>query len=232
MAEKKLEQVLQLLQEVRQLLKDFIEKYNISKNRLAVKDFLVGCTSFINKNKLYQKGVKSEILENMVILVDTREKKNDHILKYFDRYKINYEIKKLDVGDYSYYIKPNKYISQGLNAENIFTIDRKQDVNEIVGNIIQDRERFEKELLKASFKKMRFYLLIEEATVFDKILAGDYISKANANSVTNSLITFCDRYNIIPFNVSKNNAAKYIINMCRCNLSNELTEGSYASRWR
>lgn len=204
----------------------------MAENKLAVKDFFIGCTSFINKNKLYQKGVKSKIMENMVILVDTREKKNDHILKYFNRYNINYEVKKLDVGDYSYYVKPNEFIQYGLNAENMFTIDRKQDVNEIVGNIIQDRERLEKEFMRAYSKRMRFYLLIEEPTILDKILAGDYISKANANSVVNSLITFCDRYNILPFNVSRNNAAKYIINLCRCNLSNEITEGAYASRWR
>ena len=136
------------------------------------------------------------------------------------------------MGDYSYYIKPNEYVPYGFNAENIFTIDRKQDVDEIVGNLIQDRERLEKELMRGYSKRMRFYLLMEENSLLDRLISGDYRSKANVDSVVNSLLTFTDRYNIIPMQISKKNSPKYIICMCRCNMSIELTESAYTSRWR
>ena len=36
----------------------------------------------------------------MKLTVDSREKKNSHILAWFDKHGIEYEVKKLDVGDY------------------------------------------------------------------------------------------------------------------------------------
>lgn len=42
-----------------------------------------------------------ELISSMVILVDTREKVNDHILEYFDKKSITYKKKALDYGDYS-----------------------------------------------------------------------------------------------------------------------------------
>ena len=41
------------------------------------------------------------MLKEMVVLVDSREQKNGHILDYFQRQGIAYEIQKLDYGDYS-----------------------------------------------------------------------------------------------------------------------------------
>ena len=35
-----------------------------------------------------------------MLTCDSRERKNEHILRYFDRHGIDYEIRKLDIGDY------------------------------------------------------------------------------------------------------------------------------------
>lgn len=40
----------------------------------------------------------------MVILVDSREKKNSHILDYFRKQKIAYQVEKLEYNDYSFMI--------------------------------------------------------------------------------------------------------------------------------
>ena len=45
-----------------------------------------------------------KILDNLTILVDTRENANSHIIEFFNKKKIPYKIQKLDFGDYSCYI--------------------------------------------------------------------------------------------------------------------------------
>ena len=39
------------------------------------------------------------MLKEMIVLVDSREQKNAHILDYFQRQGIPYEVEKLDYGD-------------------------------------------------------------------------------------------------------------------------------------
>ena len=53
----------------------------------------------------------------MRIICDTREKKNEHILKYFERCGIEYINKKLDVADYQ------------IEGDNGIVIDRKQKLH-------------------------------------------------------------------------------------------------------
>ena len=45
-----------------------------------------------------------KLTKNLVVLVDSREKKNSHILEYFKKQGITYISTKLDYGDYSFYI--------------------------------------------------------------------------------------------------------------------------------
>ena len=43
-----------------------------------------------------------KLTKSMVILVDSREQKNGHILDYFKKQGIPYQVTKLDYGDYSF----------------------------------------------------------------------------------------------------------------------------------
>jgi ERCC4-type nuclease len=205
-----------------------------TESKPLVTDYFIGCTSFLNKNTLYQKGVKETILDNMVIEIDTREKKIDHIINYFDKgnNKVQYEIKKLDIGDYSYHINPNKYVPYGFYANNVFTIDRKQNTDELVSNMISDRDRFEKELLKAHDKRMYFVLLIEDIEYLNNLHKGKYKSQANKESVLGSYNSFMISYDIKTLACSQEFTAKQIVNLCRQHMSNELTQGTYATKWR
>lgn len=49
-----------------------------------------------------KKGLK-QLLKSLVILVNTREQKNDHIIDYLDDKDITYKSKKLNYGDSSFY---------------------------------------------------------------------------------------------------------------------------------
>ena len=47
----------------------------------------------------------------MIILVDTREKVNDHIISSFDKNGISYKKKALEYGDYSFALPKNEALS-------------------------------------------------------------------------------------------------------------------------
>lgn len=83
-----------------------------------------------------------------MIYVDTREKKNEHIIRYFKKNGICYERKKLDVCDYT----------SGTGV----WIERKQNLLELAGNITKENGR----RIKAEFERVppesTVYVLIEE----------------------------------------------------------------------
>lgn len=81
---------------------------------------------------------------------DSREKKNEHIINYFQRHNIEFEIKKLDIADY-------------CNTENPqIVIDRKQNLQELAQNLCsKDSSRFWKEIRNSSKQELRLIILIE-----------------------------------------------------------------------
>ena len=83
------------------------------------------------------------------IIIDSREKKCDHIKAYFDRQGIEYEIRKLDEGDYQIDGQPN------------LTVDRKKDMQEMYNCVVNDKSRFYKEVRRCHEKGIKLIVLIE-----------------------------------------------------------------------
>lgn len=84
-----------------------------------------------------------------MIICDTREKKNQHVLAYFDRNGIDYTVAKLDTGDYM--------LPCGL-----VTVDRKQNLEELAGNLCSKSNRFWREVRRAHDTGLKMIVLIEE----------------------------------------------------------------------
>ena len=86
-----------------------------------------------------------------MIIADTREKKNEHILRYFDRHGIEYEIRKLDVGDYM------------LDGNDTISVDRKSSVDELASNMLNrnDHARFMREAKRAADSGVKLIVLLE-----------------------------------------------------------------------
>ena len=89
------------------------------------------------------------------IICDTRERKNQHILKYFEKKNIEYETKKVDEGDYK------------LEGKDTICIERKGNLNEIMANITQ--ARFKRELERAKQKGVKLIVLIENSSNINSI---------------------------------------------------------------
>lgn len=100
-------------------------------------------------------------MENKItIKMDTREKlhKKKLLLDYFKRHNIEVERIKLNVGDYC--IK---------GKENV-VIDLKRNITELATNFFCDKERFEKECIRAKTNNITLIFLIEENFDKDKLL--------------------------------------------------------------
>lgn len=141
---------------------------------------------------MYTDAEIKEILESITIICDTREKVSKHILNYFDKKKIAYVIKKLDYGDYSFYVPKNENlgIMKNISFKDEIAIERKANLEELSGNLAQQRDRFEKEL---STYKGKLHLLIENASYHD-ICEGNYNTDYNKKSYLGSLHSFSNKY--------------------------------------
>lgn len=130
----------------------------------------------------------TELISSMVILIDTREQKSDHIISYFDRKNVNYKKKALSYGDYSFMVPKNEALSipRDLYFDKKVCIERKASLEEISGNLTNGRDRFEKELSLAPETKV---LLIENADYGD-IATGNYNTQYNKKSFVGSLHSF------------------------------------------
>ena len=87
----------------------------------------------------------------MTIQIDSREKPKaiQRILAEFDRQGIKHFVSKLPCGDY-------------CSLDNArYCIDRKQNLNELVGNVCQQHERFIAELKRAQELDIRLVFLVE-----------------------------------------------------------------------
>ena len=146
----------------------------------------------------------------MDIQIDSREKARaiTKIIKTFDESGVNHFSSKLLVGDY-------------MNLDNPrLIIDRKQNLQELCGNVCQQHERFKKELVKAMQANIQLIILVEHGpdvkSIEDvyfwqnprkhevrwRVVNGKrekYVVSAKAvdgNQLYKSLCTIRDRYNV------------------------------------
>ena len=86
-----------------------------------------------------------------MVICDSREKKNAHILRYFDKNGIDYNIRKMDVADYQ------------IEGNEKLVIDRKQNLDELATNLTnpQDKGRFWREVRRAYSSGIKMIVLCE-----------------------------------------------------------------------
>lgn len=146
----------------------------------------------------------------MDIQIDSREKARaiKKIVQTFEKEGVNYFSSKLLVGDY-------------MNLDNPrVIIDRKQNLQELCGNVCQQHERFKRELIKAMQANIQLIILVEHGpdvkSIEDvyfwqnprkhevrwRMVNGKrekYVVSAKAvdgNQLYKSLCTIRDRYNV------------------------------------
>lgn len=129
-----------------------------------------------------------DLLKKVNVICDTREQVNGNITGYFDKNKLPYISRKLDVGDYS-------FEAEGITFQDNVAIERKASIDEIAGNFTVGRQRFENEFLRAKANGTKVFLLIEDCS-WEKIKSHDYRSKLKPQSLIATLLSWQVRYNI------------------------------------
>lgn len=142
-------------------------------------------------------------LKTMKIIVDSREhwthpnSTDTHISDYFDRHGIEYEVRKLAVGDYA------------IAGSASIVVDRKQSLQELSSNLLNkaDSARFWREVRRAHEQGIKLVVLIESGrtvkTINDIVRWKSKYSSVNGRRLIDEMIrlemsygvrwAFCDR---------------------------------------
>lgn len=126
-------------------------------------------------------------LSKIEVICDTREQ-DRHVEEYLAKRNIPHITRKLDVGDYSVQL-------DGLSFEREVVVERKRNLDEICGNFTVERERFEREFLRAKAYNTKVFIVVENASWTDVFL-GNYRSKTNPKSLFAMFMSWMIRYNI------------------------------------
>ena len=137
--------------------------------------------------------IKKLLKENFIILYDTREQQNQHILDYFDKKKIQYKKQKIDEGDYTAIIsaRPDMGIQRDLYFN--VAVERKNSIDELAGNLGEKKDdyrddiRLERELKRARQRGTMIYLVVEDKNGMDNIVNGKYRSQYNPKAFEGKL---------------------------------------------
>lgn len=144
-------------------------------------------------------------LKNLTIICDTREQ-DKHCEEWFTKNKVQTITRKLDTGDYSCQLGE-------MSFERDICIERKHNLDEICGNFTVERERFEREFMRAKAYGTKVVLIIENATWTD-IFLGNYRSKLNSKSLVGSLLSWMVRFNITVLFCRPEETARIIFGVC------------------
>ena len=145
----------------------------------------------------------------MIIQIDTREQKYDHVQRYFDSQGIKTVRSKCVVGDY-------------VNLENpMVVVDRKKDLQEVCGNVCQQHDRFVRELELAKELGYRLIVLVEEPniTALPNVCSWyNWRRKTNPKAVNGKTLykimkTMSDRYGVEWQFTKKENCGKRIVEL-------------------
>ena len=128
----------------------------------------------------------------MVILVDSREQKNGHILDYFKKQGIPYQVTKLDYGDYSFMLPAAA--GQDIYFHRDCVVERKGSLEELSGNLAQGRDRFEAEFLRAGNDGCKVYLMVEAPGGYSDIIGHRYRTELKPAAYMASLKTWEHRF--------------------------------------
>lgn len=156
---------------------------------------------------------KNELLASIVILCDSNEQENKHILNYLDKKQIPHKKHNFDFADYSFMIPKNENLGifRDLYFNKIFAVERKAHIEELSGNLGDGRTQFENEFLRA--KDCRKILLIENGCVED-IIMGRYNTEYKPVSYFASLLSFQHRFNLDINFITQTSSGHYIYKTC------------------
>lgn len=162
------------------------------------------------------------VLESMVIIVDTREQPSERAKRRYQDFNCPYIRQKLDFGDYSAkFILPDGS-EKILNA----AIERKMNLEELSSCFTRERDRFKAEFIRSKDAGASMYLLIENAT-WENLINGRYKTKFNSKAFLGTMIAWIVRYNLKPIFCKSETSGTMIYQILYRELKERLERGEY-----
>jgi len=149
-----------------------------------------------------------KLLQSLTIVIDTREQKNKTIIDYFEAKKIPYITQKMDFCDYTAFFPANSELGIIRDTYIDCFLERKGSLEELSGNLCNDRTRLESEFLRAKGK--RLIMMVEETAGLEKIIEHKYKTEYNEKSFLASIFSFAHRYGIDIHFVAQKYAGMFI----------------------
>ena len=197
-----------------------------------------------------------KILDNLTILVDTREKSNNHIISFFNKKSIKYKTMKIDYGDYSIMMPQGSfngqtrdiYFTNDIVLERKFCIDeiamnlkdKKTNINEIKQEIIDllgkqylekvlksDYNRFKQELTSINKYGITFKILIEDPNFDENIRLGNYRNQYEPKTLYSRLKSLESEFRTTIRPVNKLYMGSEIFNTLKYGVRNKLVHEGY-----
>ena len=84
---------------------------------------------------------------------------------------------------------------ESMSFERDICVERKHNLDEICGNFTAERERFEREFMRAKAYNTKVHLIVENASWSD-IFLGNYRSKLQPKSLVGSILSWMVRFNV------------------------------------
>lgn len=155
------------------------------------------------------------IIDDMIVLVDTREKSNKHIIDWLKENNIKYEIEKLDSCDYSF-----KLVGEYSHLSKSVLVERKNSLDELAGNFSINRSRFEREFERIP-ANTSVHLVVENFT-WTKLFNKSYRSGFSSNSYMASIFSFSTRYDFKVWTCRRDESPIIMYNIMKYELRNKL----------
>ena len=172
---------------------------------------------------------ETNMLESMVVLIDTREQPTERAKKRYEALEAPYERRTLSYGDYSYNAQlPNgKWLFEdGETVSGYAVVERKMHLDELASCLTHSRERFEREFQRAKDHGARIFLLVENAT-WENLIAGRYRSKFNEKAFFASLCAWLVRYDLQLVFCKEETSGKIIKELLYRDLKERITRGEF-----
>lgn len=141
----------------------------------------------------------AEALSSFRIVVDTREQETPKAVERYLSFGVPYERATLNYGDYCGLIDlngaPIHDTSKRIKA--MCVIERKMSLDELAMCFTRGRDRFRREMERATASGATVFLLVEGGS-YEAILKHRYRSRFNPTAFMSSLMAWTVRYNLRP----------------------------------
>lgn len=120
-----------------------------------------------------------KILDSMVVIVDSREQSNKHIIDFFNKKGIPYKVVKNDFGDYTAMLPAGTLtgFTHDIYFDRDIAIERKADIDEIANNLKEDAARLKKELAHMNMYDIKYFFFVEDKEFHENLRNGIYRSQ-------------------------------------------------------